>query len=78
MASYLRFAPVAPGSDWPGGSVAVLSRKREMTLGVISWYAPWRQYVFEAAPGTVWSNGCLCEVENKVSAMNAERAVAAV
>jgi hypothetical protein len=71
--SYLRFQAVAAGSVWPDGAVAVLSRRGGELLGVISWYPRWREHVFEAKPDTVWSNGCLCEVENKVSAMNAER-----
>lgn len=73
--SYLRFTPMKESDEWPTGSVAVLSRGGSV-LGVISYYPAWRQHVFEAAPDTVWSNGCLCEVEHKVSAMNAGRVMA--
>jgi hypothetical protein len=31
-------------------------------LGRIYWYGAWHQYVFEAQPGTVWSDGCLADV----------------
>jgi hypothetical protein len=32
-------------------------------LGRVFWYGAWRQYVFQAEPGTVWSCGCLQAVE---------------
>jgi len=31
-------------------------------LGKIYWYGKWRQYVFEPAPDTIWSQSCLEEV----------------
>lgn len=76
--AYLRFQPVAAGSDWSEGSVAVLSRRHGDVLGVISWYQPWREYVFEAKPDTVWSRGCLREVTAKVVEMTYRRERASV
>lgn len=72
MSNFLRFTPMKDSDAWPTGSVAVLSRGGAV-LGVIEWYPAWREHVFNAAPDTVWSAGCLSEVEQKVRAMNAER-----
>jgi hypothetical protein len=71
--SYLRFQPAAAAAGFPPGSVAVLSARHGDVLGVISWHAPWRQHVLEPAPDTVWSNGCLDEIERRLTAMNEER-----
>jgi len=40
----------------------VFSRSSLEELGTIKWYAPWRQYCFFPLEGTVWSRGCLDEV----------------
>lgn len=40
----------------------VVSKSHGDLLGTISWYAGWRQYVFEAEPGCVFSDGCLASV----------------
>jgi hypothetical protein len=75
--SFLRFQPADAAAGFPPGSVAVLSARRGDVLGVISWYGPWRQHVLEAAPETVWSDGCLIEVASQLAVMNAERRVVA-
>lgn len=43
---------------------AVMNRSQDMLLGTIQWYGAWRQYVFEPAADTVWSLGCLRDVED--------------
>lgn len=40
----------------------IMSESRGNILGRIFWYGPWRQYVFEPLPDTVWSRGCLKEI----------------
>lgn len=31
-------------------------------IGIISWYKPWRQYVFSSQPHCVFNNSCLKDV----------------
>lgn len=38
------------------------------TLGMISWYSPWRKYVFSPAPGTVFEEDCLRTIAEFVEA----------
>jgi hypothetical protein len=38
-------------------------------LGTIRWYGPWRQYVFEPVPNTIWSAGCLNDVQKQLAAI---------
>ena len=44
-------------SIWP-----VASKTRGDRLGTVSWYGPWRQYVFESDEGCVFNHGCLSEI----------------
>jgi len=36
-------------------------------LGFIKWYAPWRQYCFFPDTGTIWSKGCLKEINDYIN-----------
>ena len=40
-------------------------------LGQIVWYGRWRQYVLEASPDVVWSEGCLADVADFIGRANA-------
>ena len=40
----------------------VFSKSSGDRLGIIKWYASWRQYCFFPELDTVWSKGCLNEV----------------
>ncbi len=42
-------------------------------IGVISWYSPWRQYCFFPENDTVWSAGCLRDVQAFLAGLAAER-----
>jgi len=33
-------------------------------IGQVRWYGPWRQYVFEPEPLTVWNHICLQEIRD--------------
>ncbi len=43
-------------------------------LGVISWYRPWREYVFSSSEECVFNNGCLRDIldymENIIPTLN--------
>lgn len=40
----------------------VLNKRHGDVLGTISFYPAWRQFVFEAEPGCVFSSGCMRDV----------------
>lgn len=40
----------------------VSTKSARETLGRIYWYWPWRQYVFQPEPETIWSRGCWKQV----------------
>lgn len=41
---------------------AIFARSTLAELGIIQWHAPWRQYCFFPVENTIWSKGCLNEV----------------
>ena len=62
-------------AGWPKGkrTIAVQSRSRGDVLGVISYHAPWRQWVVESAPDVIWSHDCLTDVATKLRELNAAK-----
>ena len=48
--------------------------KRGDALGSIRWYGPWRQYCLMPHKLTVWSAGCLVDVQDFLGKLKAERA----
>ena len=68
------------GFAWAGLSASgkteiwrVTSMSSGDLLGGVCWYGPWRQYVFEPEDGTVFNNGCLNDISDFLSEMNAAR-----
>lgn len=47
----------------------IYNNKTQAQLGIISWYKPWKEYVFSSIPECVFNNSCLRNVldfiENK-------------
>ncbi len=41
-----------------------------LPLGVIKWYAPWRQYCFFPEPDTVYSASCMNVIQNFIFTLN--------
>jgi len=55
-------------------SVYSVDSKREgASLGLVSWYGPWRQYCFYPDNGTLFNLGCLQDIESFLTALKEER-----
>lgn len=52
---------------------SVFAKSDGEALGIIKWYAPWRQYCFFPENNTVWSKGCLSEVQDFLAKLMLER-----
>ena len=71
MREYLEFRHLF---DKPKTSVyAVFSKSNGKELGRIFWYAPWRQYCFFPVSETVWSRGCLQQIQDFINKLMEER-----
>jgi hypothetical protein len=58
---------------------AVWSKHHSTKIGVVKWYAQWRQYCFFPEPKTVWSLSCLNDINKfigKLMAIRKERVTA--
>ena len=40
----------------------ILNNKNDAQLGILSWYTPWRQFVFSSQPECVFNKACLLDV----------------
>lgn len=60
MKSYIEYR--LTGTKPKTNVYTIFSKSLGDRLGEIKWYAPWRQYCFFPDEGTVWSKGCLNEV----------------
>lgn len=74
MKSYVVFNDVtAPGRKTR--TVQVRSESSDYLLGMIRWLAAWRQYVFWPEKETIWSAGCLEDVNAEIRRLMDERRV---
>jgi hypothetical protein len=48
----------------------IYSKKHGNCLGEIRWWGAWRQYVFAPYCGTVYSRGCMDEINVQIKALN--------
>ena len=51
----------------------VIAAREGTLLGMIMWHSPWRQYCFFPREMTLWSPGCLRDVETFIDGLMAER-----
>ena len=60
--TYLDFGDAVQSLSGKTSIWVVSSKKRGDRLGVVSWYGPWMQYVFEPDEGCVFNHGCLTDI----------------
>lgn len=51
----------------------VFSRSSEETIGLIHWFSRWRQYCFFPYANSVWSRGCLEDIQTFIQILMDER-----
>lgn len=51
----------------------VNNKSSGVLLGIIKWFAPWRQYCFFPSETTVYSQGCLKDIENFIQKLMHKR-----
>jgi hypothetical protein len=60
---YLRIRWISASPSGKTARFLVVDRHGNL-LGTISWHGPWRQYVFAPGNETIWSHGCLAELQS--------------
>jgi len=51
---------------------AITNNRGAYSMGTISWYAGWKQYVFQPHAGTDWSADCLANIIAFLGEVNKE------
>jgi hypothetical protein len=49
------------------------NNKSNSILGVVKWHGPWRQYCFFPTASTIFSKGCLADIQNFIVQITSER-----
>lgn len=64
--------------NWVGSSPSgktqlytIYASRDSALLGNIKWHGAWRQYTFLPEPNTLFSAGCLADVQDFLSSLNA-------
>lgn len=71
---YLRFDHFEPTARRKTWIVQVRARRQRCELGIIAWHSPWRGYTFSPYPSTVFSSGCLADIQACIADLMQERA----
>lgn len=52
----------------------LVNRRQSVELGRIKWQSGWRQFVFVPEGDTIWSAGCLVDVQDFLGKLKSDRA----
>jgi len=55
---------------------SVRNNKSDDSLGLIQWYPQWRQYIFFPANDTIYSAGCLRDIDTFITELMGARKTA--
>lgn len=67
MTAYIKFEELKPNIKTRRFAIINLYGIR---LGFIGWNGRWRQYCFYPEGDTVWSDGCLSDIEERLKSLN--------
>lgn len=71
---YFRIEEVPPAPKRVTSIYRVISKGNGAELGTLRWYNSWRQFCLFPAANTVWSAGCLADLQDFFKRLAAERA----
>ena len=70
---YIQFDLVVQDDKKKTQTYAVRNIKSQFILGWVKWYGPWRQYCFFTDGNTIFSEGCLKDIELFIKELMDER-----
>ena len=60
-----KYITIIHAGDKPKTKIYLVKTKdQEVDLGIIQWYARWRQYVFFPEDNTIYSKGCMADIND--------------
>ena len=73
MSKHVEFVDEGPSASGKTMTRSVRSKSGGDLLGLISWYGPWRQYVFQPQPQTVFSHDCMLSISRYCYSLNQQQ-----
>jgi hypothetical protein len=73
MSKYLHFKVNPPQGDQRTYAIEIFSKRHGNLLGVIKWFARWRQYAFFPESGTLFNEECLQDIRDQIHLLVRER-----
>lgn len=70
MITHYKYIHFKEDSTLAGDRWLVKNNKSNFTLGEVTFYEPWNQYVFQANPNCVFNNECLRNIAQFLSDVN--------
>ena len=71
---FFRVEECPPAAKRVTSTYRIVSKGNGAALGSIKWYGSWRQFCFFPEPNTVWSAGCLADLQDFFKRLAADRA----
>jgi hypothetical protein len=70
---YITIMEVGRSESGKTGIHLVQNNNSGDTLGVVSWHGPWHQYVFAPSHATIFSAGCLKDIDQFLEETSVEQ-----
>lgn len=66
---YITISKISDSKSGKTGIWSVINKKHGDLLGIVSWFGSWRQYTFRPQPDTIFSAGCLDDIESFIKGL---------
>lgn len=72
---FINFVPLSEAGPGPGLTAewSCKNNKSRDELGRVGWYSSWKQYVFYPTTQSIYSLGCLADIQSFLAELNYER-----
>lgn len=61
-------------ATWDGKPLyTAMNNKSRQELARLVWYKPWRRYIVQFNPDSVWSSDCLADIQDALAKVEGER-----
>jgi hypothetical protein len=67
---YIHFVLLANATKRKTSTWRCVSNTALLNLGTVEWYAGWRQYCFYANEFSIFSSGCLADIQDFIKQLN--------
>lgn len=70
---WMAYEEVEPAKPRRTRIISVVNRRSRLSLGLLKWYGPWREYSFFPYPNTLFNNGCMRSISGALDTLNIQQ-----